>query len=143
MLISAFPHFIIFVFAARVHAYDSTLNDVRIQCNETFPISYEYDVHLMNFGSFPDESDQTSMCFIHCVMDKTGMMDTEGTFHKKTVVEKLQGFPNDTEIPDLEEIVEHCVTETDQEELCERAYGFGKCLMIEEIQRHGEAQEEE
>jgi hypothetical protein len=38
-------------------------------------------------------------------------MDTDGTFHKNIMVEKLQGFPNGTEIPDLEKIVEHCVTE--------------------------------
>jgi hypothetical protein len=37
-------------------------------------------------------------------------MGTDGTFHKKIVVEKLQGFPNDTVIPDLEEIVDHCIT---------------------------------
>jgi hypothetical protein len=37
-------------------------------------------------------------------------MDTDGTFHQKILVEKLQGFPNDTIIPDLEEIVDHCVT---------------------------------
>jgi hypothetical protein len=38
-------------------------------------------------------------------------MDIEGTFDKKVTVEKLQGFPNGTEIPDLEELVEHCVTQ--------------------------------
>jgi hypothetical protein len=37
-------------------------------------------------------------------------MDTDGTFHHKILVEKLQGFPNNTIIPDLEEIVGHCVT---------------------------------
>jgi hypothetical protein len=37
-------------------------------------------------------------------------MDEDGTFLKEVIVEKLQGFPNGTEIPDLQEIVEHCVT---------------------------------
>jgi hypothetical protein len=36
-------------------------------------------------------------------------MGTDGTFHQKILVEKLQGFPNDTIIPDLEEIVDLCV----------------------------------
>jgi hypothetical protein len=40
-------------------------------------------------------------------------MGTDGTFHKKILVEKLQRFPNDTIIPDLEEIVDHCVTKNE------------------------------
>ncbi|XP_023727981.1 general odorant-binding protein 84a isoform X2 [Cryptotermes secundus] len=124
--------------------YDSVLTDIRNQCNETFPISDEYDVRLLNFGSFPDESDKTPMCFIHCFMDKGGMIDTDGTFQQKILVEKLQGFPNDTIIPDLGEIMDHCVTRNgEQADLCERAYNFAKCLIIEEIQRHEETGKEE
>jgi hypothetical protein len=40
-------------------------------------------------------------------------MGTDGTFHQKILVERLQGFPNDTIIPDLQEIVDHCVTKNE------------------------------
>jgi hypothetical protein len=40
-------------------------------------------------------------------------MGADGTFHQKILVEKLQGFPNDTVTPDLEEIVDHCITKNE------------------------------
>jgi hypothetical protein len=39
-------------------------------------------------------------------------MDTEGTFQPAVVAEKMQRFPNGTEIPDLVQIVEYCVTQS-------------------------------
>jgi len=38
-------------------------------------------------------------------------MDSDGTFQPSVLVQKMQGFPNGTEIPDLEQIVEYCVTQ--------------------------------
>jgi len=38
-------------------------------------------------------------------------MDADGTFQPTVLVHKLQGFPNGTEIPDLVQIVEYCVTQ--------------------------------
>jgi hypothetical protein len=38
-------------------------------------------------------------------------MDSDGTFQPTVLVQKMQGFPNGTEIPDLVQIVEHCVTQ--------------------------------
>jgi hypothetical protein len=38
-------------------------------------------------------------------------MDSHGTFQQTVLVQKMQGFPNGTEIPDLMQIVEHCVTQ--------------------------------
>jgi hypothetical protein len=38
-------------------------------------------------------------------------MDSDGTFQPTVLVQKMQGFPNGTEIPDLVQIVEYCVTQ--------------------------------
>ncbi|XP_069679347.1 general odorant-binding protein 84a-like [Periplaneta americana] len=138
MLKIVIAHFVVVSVLVFAHD-DDTFNDIREHCNETFQIPHDYDNQLVHLGSFPDESDKTPMCFVHCVMDKSAMMDAEGTFDSKVMVEKLQGFPNGTEYEDLQEMIDNCITENAQEDLCERSYGFAKCLMTEEIKRHGES----
>ncbi|KAJ9598306.1 hypothetical protein L9F63_010984 [Diploptera punctata] len=117
---------------------DAKFNEARSECNQTFPTANEVELHLINLGSLPDESDKTPMCFVHCVMEKTGMMTEEGVLVAEKFVEILKTFPNGTEVEGLDKMVEKCVEEnSNQEEHCDKAYEFAKCLMSEEIlQQH-------
>ncbi|PSN31007.1 hypothetical protein C0J52_20464 [Blattella germanica] len=123
----------VLLYTMSVRCEDERFAEEKTECNKLFPTADEAEEHLRNLGSLPDESDKTALCFIHCIMEKTGMINEEKELQAPVIVEKLKGFPNGTEIENLEEMVEKCVEENTQEDHCEKAYGFAKCIMTSEI----------
>ncbi|XP_017486683.1 PREDICTED: general odorant-binding protein 84a-like isoform X1 [Rhagoletis zephyria] len=43
-------------------------------CNASFPTPIEYIQQFNETAELPNTADKTSMCFMHCYMEKTGLM---------------------------------------------------------------------
>ncbi|CAG9806072.1 unnamed protein product [Chironomus riparius] len=119
-----------FVFANNVRITRKSSNenfnstDIMKQCNETYPIKTEYLQDLNDTGSFSDESEKVPMCYIHCYLNKMGVISQDNQVNKEKAVNMYQ-------IED-EEMVDDCDKEMVSASIsdpCGKAYYFIRCIM--------------
>ncbi|XP_014357239.2 general odorant-binding protein 84a [Papilio machaon] len=104
------------------------------ECNESFRIQMSYLEQLNNSGSFPDETDKTPKCYIHCVLESSGVASEEGQFDAASAALVLTQLNDGYDTNELIDIAFQC---TDRQETCkcERSYQFIKCIMEKQINK--------
>ncbi|XP_049839598.1 uncharacterized protein LOC126284597 isoform X1 [Schistocerca gregaria] len=107
------------------------------ECNETFPIPKVTLNYFFSHGRLQNENDYVAKCFIHCLTDRSGEIDSEGDFDVDLIKVMTRRFPNETNIEGLSEMVDKCVAGRGETDFCERAYGLVSCLVKEKLARLG------
>nr|AKC02201.1 odorant-binding protein 10 [Oedaleus asiaticus] len=107
------------------------------ECNETFTTPKATLNYFFSHGRLQNENDYGSKCFIHCLTDRSGEIDSDGNFDVDLIKVMTRRFPNETNIEGLNEMVETCVADRGETDFCERAYGLVSCLIKEKLTRLG------
>nr|AKE31844.1 odorant-binding protein 6 [Ceracris kiangsu] len=113
------------------------LSELFEECNETFPIPKATINYFFSHGRLQNENDYGSKCYIHCLTDRSGEIDSDGNFDADMIKVMTRRFPNETHIEGLNEMVDGCVAARGESDFCERAYGLVSCLIKEKLARLG------
>nr|AII00998.1 odorant binding protein [Dendrolimus kikuchii] len=108
------------------------LNEVMAECNKSFTIQMSYVDALNKTGSFPDESDKTPKCYVRCMLEKTGIMSSDGVFDLKRIPVVFAN-QHDGDFLVKDEVIASLCAERKEKCQCEKAYNFMKCFRTTEI----------
>ncbi|XP_026327863.1 uncharacterized protein LOC113236092 [Hyposmocoma kahamanoa] len=105
------------------------LDNVLKECNKTFRIEASFMEDLQQSGSFADETTKTPKCYVRCLLDLTGVTELEdGKYDPEQAALLFDGQLEGTQKNDVEEMAKACMENRD-EDLCNRAYAFVKCVL--------------
>ncbi|KAF5271682.1 hypothetical protein FQA39_LY08005 [Lamprigera yunnana] len=108
--------------------WDKQLNKHKIECIKESSVNKDDVMDIGKFMAFPDYPN--FKCYIKCQQQSTNLLNAEGNFNEKEILKIIEGT--------TEEIIRKCVQETSNDDnLCKKAYDFGKCAVTEIFASNG------